>query len=838
MKISYNWLKRYLETDISIEKIEEILTSIGLEVEASESAEQVPGGLAGVFTGEVVECAKHPGADKLSITKVNVGTGELLNIVCGAPNVAAGQKVLVATVGSVLTFSNGEVLKIKRSKIRGEESMGMICAEDELGIGTSHEGIMVLPSDTPVGIDAKEYLKLESDTIFEIGLTPNRIDAASHIGVARDLNAYLKFNGIAFKFEIPEIDQFDALPKSDRLKAAELDVVAKDGAPKYFGLTLDNVKVAPSPEWLQNSLRAIGLRPINNVVDVTNFVLHETGHPLHAFDYEKIDGGKVVVRRAVEGEVFVTLDEVERKMSSDDLMICDNSKPMCIAGVFGGNNSGVTESTTSVFLESAYFNPVSIRKSSKRHNLKTDASFRFERGADADNVEYALKRAAIMLNLLCGAKVCGQIVEFNGDIPPKAQIELEYPRMEKLMGKEIGFDKIESLLKLLEFDILSSDGKGATVSVPRYRVDVTRECDVVEDILRIYGYNNIELPQRMSASLAPGSKPDMERVRSVAANLLTDNGFYETMNNSLTKSDYYSKLESFPKEKLVMLLNPLSSDLDAMRQTLLLNGLEVIAYNINRQHTDLKLYEFGNVYSFEQSAPSSNTTDAGNGDSGKLKAYKESSRLSLFVTGQGSQYWRGKRPAGNYFALKGYVEALLKRFGLDLNEYDYEPAPSDLFSEGISILTKNSNPSAAKGKEIGVMGTVRKDLAKQFDVKQPVFAAELNWDIIFKQLRKQKVLYSEMPKFPSVTRDLALLLDEGVSYAEIRKSAFATEKKLLKNVVLFDVYRGDKIPEGKKQYAVSFTLQDLNKTLTDKAVEDVMKRLLDTFAQRFGASLR
>ena len=827
MKISYNWLKRYLITEIPVSQIEEILTSIGLEVESVETTEQIPGGLAGVFTGEVVECAKHPGADKLSLTKVDVGSGELLSIVCGAPNVAAGQKVLVATVGTVLTFAGGEVLKIKRSKIRGEESMGMICAEDELGVGTSHEGIMVLDPGTPVGISAKEFLNLESDTVFEIGLTPNRIDAASHIGVARDLNAYLRFNGVGCEFEIPGVNEFDNIPKSEITKAADLEVTAKDGAPKYYGLTMDNVNVAPSPEWLQNALRAIGLRPINNVVDVTNFVLHETGHPLHAFDYDKIDGGKVVVRRAFEGEKIVTLDQAERVLSAEDLMICNAVKPMCIAGVFGGDESGVTASTTKVFLESAYFNPVSVRKSSKRHNLKTDASFRFERGADPDNVEFALKRAAILLSLLSGARVCGEIVRFDGDIPSKAVAELDFSRMERLIGKDIGAANIKILLELLDFEILSVSGEGAKVSVPRYRVDVTRECDVVEDILRIYGYNNIELPQRMSASLTPGIKPDPERIRTLAANLLVDNGFYEMMNNSLTKSDYYSKLKTYPEENLVRLINPLSSDLNAMRQTLLLNGLEVVAYNINRQHTELRLFEFGNVYTMGQLPDSPGDTL----EPDKLKAYKESSRLSLIVTGQGSPYWRGKKAAGSYFMLKGYVEALLKRFGIDINDFEFEAAPADLFEEGLSLRTKS-------GKEIGLFGTIRKSLSKQFDIKQEVFAAELRWEMILTLVKKKRVLYSELPKYPSVTRDLALLVDETVTYARLRQASFDCERKLLKNVVLFDVYRGEKIPAGKKQYALSFTLRDLGNTLTDKVVEDVMAKLLDNFEKNFGASLR
>ena len=821
MKISYNWLKRYINVNLAPEELASILTSIGLEVEAMEEAEDIPGGLAGVFVGSVMECSKHPDADKLSLTKVDAGQGELLQIVCGAPNVAAGQKVLVATVGTTLTFSNGEEVKIKRSKIRGVESMGMICAEDELGIGDSHDGILVLPDSAVVGTSAKDYLKLESDTVFEIGLTPNRIDAASHMGVARDLYAYLKYHGYEVSLNFPSESQFNQLEKSNSgVKAAEIELVAPDGAPKYYGLTLDNIKVAPSPEWLQKALRAEGVRPINNVVDITNFILHETGHPLHAFDLEKVEGGKVVVRRAANGEKFVTLDGVAREMSGEDLMICNAKSPMCLGGVFGGENSGVTESTTSIFLESAYFNPVSIRKSSKRHSLKTDASFRFERGANHEILSYALKRASILLAEIAGAKVVGEIKKACPVIIDRAVVSLDFSRMEDLIGKKIGAANILSIIGLLDYEILSSNNEYATVAVPGYRVDVTRECDVVEDVLRIYGYNNIELPERMSASLTPGIKPDPERIRELSANLLVNNGFYEMMNNSLTKGDYYQKLKSYPAENLVKILNPLSSDLNSMRQTLLLNGLEVVAYNINRQQNDLKLFEFGNVYSYIPE-----------GGDEKLKDYKESAKLSLVVTGPGYAYWRGKRAASSYFMLKGYLEALLKRFGVNLYDLDYSSAPADIFVEGMEILTKG-------GKRVAVMGTISNMLLKQFDIKQPVFAAEISWDVLLGIVRKKRVLYSELPKFPEVKRDLALLIDEKVSFSEIRATAFATEKKILKQVVLFDVYRGDKIPDGKKQYAISFTLQDLEKTLTDKYVEDVMNKLLTAFMNKFGATLR
>ncbi len=821
MKISYNWLKRYLSIDLEPTEVEKILTSIGLEVEAMEVVEDIPGGLAGVFVGEVIECIKHPDADKLSVTKVNTGTDKLLSIVCGAPNVAKGQKVLVATVGTTLTFAGGDVIKIKRSKIRGVESEGMICAEDELGIGTSHDGIVVLPESAVPGTSAKDFLKLESDTVFEIGLTPNRVDAASHIGVARDLFAYLKYHNYDVSLNLPSDEEFKSLPISEsKIKTTTIRVTSPDGAPRYLGLTMDNVTVAPSPEWLKKSLRAVGLRPINNVVDITNYILQESGHPLHAFDYEEIEGGEVVVRRAAEGEKFVTLDGVERVLSAEDLMICDSNKPMCLAGVFGGEKSGVVEKSTSIFIESAYFNPVSIRKSSKRHSLKTDASFRFERGADPEVLPYALKRAAILLSQIVGAKVVGEMAEVCREEIKRAELSLNFERMEDLIGKRIGASNILTILELMEYEVLSSTNEGAVVSVPGYRVDVTRECDVVEDVLRIYGYNNIELPERMSATLSPGIKPDPERIRELTANLLVNNGFYEMMNNSLTKGDYYTKLKSFPAENLVKIMNPLSSDLNSMRQTLLLNALEVVAYNINRQHTELKLFEFGNVYSFVNGSYSQD-----------LSAYKESAKLSLVLTGQGYPYWRGRVDAGSYFMLKGYLEAVLKRFGVELFDMEYSAAPADIFAEGLIYTTKG-------GKQLAVMGTVSNSLLKQFDIKQAVYAAEISWDVLISIVKKQRVQYSEIPRFPEVNRDLAILLDEKISFADIRKCAYSIEKRLLKDVVLFDVYKGEKIPQGKKQYAISFTLQDTEKTLTDKYVEEIMNRFLSKFGESFGATLR
>ena len=814
MKISYNWIKDYLECDLAPEAVAEALTSIGLEVDSLEEIEEIPGGLKGVIVAEVVECVEHPDSDHLHVTKLNTGEPELLQVVCGAPNVAAGQKVLLATVGTVL----GEDFKIKKSKIRGVESFGMICAEDELGIGQSHDGIMVLDPDAVVGTPAKDYLGLATDALIEIGLTANRVDAASHIGVARDLYAYLRHNNVPCSFKMPDVS---AWADSDQGEAIPMEVTAADGAPRYTGTTIRGVKVAPSPEWLQKKLLAIGLRPINNIVDITNFVLHEIGQPLHAFDAAKILGGKVVVRRAEEGEKFVTLDGVERTLSAADLMIANTEKSMCLAGVFGGEESGVTETTTDVFLESAYFNPVSIRKSSKRHGLKTDASFRYERGADPLVVEYAAKRAALLILELAGGKIEGRMQQFYPEKIEKKVVDLDYSRIENFVGKKIGADVIESILESLAYEFIEKTENGAKVAVPSYMVDVYRECDIVEEILRIYGYNNIELPQAMRMSVNAPQKPEQEQVRKTIADFLAANGFVETMNNSLTKSDYYSKLKTFPEEKCVRIMNPLSSDLNVMRQTLILNGLEVIAYNINRQITNIKTFEYGSVYSFNPEM-----------DGKTLESYEEHTCYALFMSGQPEKSWRVDPGKGNYFQLKGYLELLLKRFGCDIYSLATEAAPADLFSEGLTYLLPGS------AQPLAVMGTISPARLKQFGIKQPVFAAEINWPAFFTLIKRNKIKYTELPKFPEVRRDLALLLDESVSYADLRKSALRVGKKLLKQVGLFDVYRGDKIAEGKKQYALSFVLQDLEKTLTDNDVERVMSKLLATFQNEFGATLR
>jgi len=819
MVVSFNWLKDYLKFDLSAEEVSRIITSTGLEVEHTEVVEQIPGGLAGVIVAEVVECVEHPDSDHLHVTKLNTGEEELLQVVCGAPNVASGQKVLLATVGTELPDGDGGTFKIKRSKIRGVESLGMICAADELGIGTDHSGIMVLEPSAKVGTSAKEYLKLAEDTVFEIGLTPNRVDGASHMGVVRDIYAYCRTNGIPCEYTLPSIDSF----KEGEGEAIPVEVMDPELAPRYIGITLKNVKVAPSPEWLKAKLVAIGQRPINNVVDITNFVLNETGHPLHAFDASKIEGRKVIVRRSEEGCKFVTLDGVEHKLTSNDLVICNTREPMCIAGVFGGVDSGVTENTTEVFLEAAYFNPVSIRKTSKRHTIKTDASFRYERGIDPTATMYAAKRAALLIQELAEATVVGKIQEFYPKEFENAQIELKYARIESLIGKQIGEDTIKNILKNLDFEILSEDSLGCVVKVPAYRVDVLRECDVVEEILRIYGYNNIELPSNMKVSVNSSLHPDPEVVRQNISNFFADKGFVEIMNNSLTKSDYYAKLTSYPQDRCVRIVNPLSQDLNVMRQTLIPGALEVVARNINHQCSDMKLFEIGNCYAFDPKQDDENP-------SASLKSYHETMRLCFVITGQGFKAWRNETGSGNYFLMKGYLELLLKRFGTNLYDLQTDAAPSDIFAEGLEYKLQ--------GRRLAVAGTISSSFARSFDVKQPVFVAEIEWPVLFELVKRDKVKYSELPKYPEVKRDLALLLDESVSFADIRKCAFQTEKGILRQVNLFDVYRGPKIQSSKKQYAVSFVLRDNDKTLTDNAVEAAMNKLLKAFETKFQASLR
>lgn len=814
MKLSYNWLKDYLEFDLTPVQVADAITSIGIEVDSVEEQEEIPGGLAGVVVAEVVECVEHPDSDHLHITKVNDGSDELLTVVCGAPNVAAGQKVLFARIGTVLPGD----FKIKKSKIRGVESFGMICADDELGIGNDHSGIKVLPDDAEVGTPAKEYLHLKTEAVIEYEITANRVDAASHIGVARDLYAYLKLNNIPCKFSYPDVSDF----KEGEGKGLEIDLADPSAAPRYSGITIKNVKVGPSPEWLQRKLLSIGLRPINNIVDISNFVLFELGHPLHTFDADKVKGGKVIVRRAVEGEILKTLDEVERKLSADDVVIANADGPMCLAGVFGGFDSGVTDDTTNVFIESAYFDPGSIRKTSKRHTLQTDASFRFERGADPNMVPMALKRAALLIQELAGGQIVGKVQEEYPVKIEKKVINLDYARIEKFIGQNIGHDKIEAILESLSYEFLEKTQAGAKVAVPTYMIDVYRECDVVEEILRIYGYNNIPLPQHMKMSVNATPSPEPEAIRNGISNFLAANGFVETMNNSLTKGEYYEGLKTFPAERSVHIVNPLSSDLNVMRQTLILNGLEVVSYNINRQISSLKIFEYGSVY---QKYPDH--------DGKTLESYEEHPCFAMFITGAPEKSWQVAPKKGDFFQLKGYVELLLKRFGADFSQMRCEAAPSDIFSEGLSYKLPGGQE-----KPLLSMGVVNPALARKFGIKQPVFAAEINWNTLFDIVKRDKVAFKELPKFPEVRRDLALLLDESVSYADLQASAFKAAKKLLKQVSLFDVYRGDKIAEGKKQYAMSFVLQDIEKTLTDQDVERVMSKLLSTFQNEFGAVLR
>ena len=813
MKLSYNWLKEYIKCDLDPQQIADAMTSIGIEVDGVEQTEQIPGGLAGVVVAKVVECEPHPDSDHLHVTKVDAGTGELLNVVCGAPNVAAGQKVLFAQIGTVLPGD----FKIKKSKIRGIESLGMICAEDELGIGSSHDGIMVLPEDTVIGTPAKEYLHLATEAVIEYEITANRVDAASHWGVARDLYAWMKLNDIPCELCRPSVDAFS----EGAGEGIPVEVVDNDGAPRYTGITIKGVKVGPSPEWLQKKLLSIGSRPINNIVDISNFVLFELGQPLHTFDAAKITGGEVIVRRAAEGEAIRTLDEVDRKLSARDMVIANADGPMCIAGVFGGIDSGVTESTTDVFVESAYFDPASIRRTSKSQGLQTDASFRYERGADPEIPVYALKRAALLIQECAGGEIVGGIREVCPVAPERKRIELDYGRICTFVGQNIETATIENILGWLGYEFIGKSENGALVAAPSYMIDVYRECDVVEEILRIYGYDNIALPKHMKMSVCASPSPQPEAVRGGISNFLAANGFVEIMNNSLTKGEYYDKLSTFPADHCVRIVNPLSQDLNVLRQTLVLSGLEVVAYNINRQAGFLKTFEYGSVY--RRLPEKSGET---------LEGYEEHTCFCLMLTGTPEKSWRCDSLKSNYFQLKGYVELLLRRFGIDPYRLQTEAAPADIYSEGMVYKLPG------QGKVLATLGCINPVLAKRFGIKQAVYAAEIAWPMLFELIKRNKVAFKEMPKFPEVRRDFALLLDEGVSYSDLRTAAFKAAGKLLKQVGLFDVYRGDKIPAGKKQYALSFVIQDPDKTLTDQDTERVMDRLLKAFQNQFGATLR
>lgn len=820
MNISYNWLRRYLDTDLSAERIAEILTELGLEVEEFEKIETIKGGLSGVVVGEVLTCEEHPDSDHLHITTVDVGAEAPLQIVCGAANCRKGLKVMCATVGSVLyPIDSDEEFKIKRSKIRGVESLGMLCAEDELGIGRNHDGIMELPAEAVVGTPAKEYLHIADDYLIGIGLTPNRVDAASHIGVARDLAAYLRSRGENVEVKLPSVEDFKV---DDTSRTIAVEVINHEAAPRYAGITVSGCKIAPSPEWMQNELRAAGINPKNNLVDITNYVLFELGQPLHAFDADKIEGGKVIVRSAAEGEKFVTLDGVERTLTANDLMICSAERPMCIAGVYGGLDSGISDQTVNVFIESAYFHPVWVRKTAKRFGLNTDASFRFERGIDPNIQVYALKRAAMLMQELAGGRITSEIIDINPTPASHFEFDFSMERARKLIGKELSEETFLSILASLDVEIRGREGEVLHVAVPPYRVDVQREADLIEDVLRVYGYNNIEISDHVNSTLSYAPKPDKSRMVNIASDFLTSNGYTEIMSNSLSKVSYYEGSETYPAERCVKIMNPLSQDLNVMRQTLLFNALEAVELNVNRRNANLRMYECGNCYAY-------NTEKAD--DENTLAKYEETYRLGIAITGLASQLsWNSKAEGASFFTLRGIVERLLKRFCIDIYALQTEALQSELYADAV-ILRQGP-------KEVLRMGVVAPSLRKKFDIKQDVFFAEIDFDQLIKMTKKAKIQFKELSKFPEVKRDLALLVDKSVSFAQLRGIAFATEKKLLKSVSLFDVYEGDKLPEGKKSYALSFILEDKNQTLTDKQIERTMANLQTQLEQKAGAEVR
>lgn len=808
MKISYNWLKQYINVELPVEKVSEILTDTGLEVEGVEKYQSVKGGLEGVVVGEVLTCEQHPNADRLKITTVDIGEDEPVQIVCGAQNVKAGIKVPVATIGTVL-YDGDKGFKIKKGKIRGEESYGMICAEDELGLGDSHDGILVMDDNAKVGSPVANYYDIENDTVIEIGLTPNRTDGMSHYGVARDLRAALLHQGENHDMILPSVDNFKV---HNTNLPIEVEVKDTEACPRYAGLTISGIEVKESPTWLQNRLKAIGLGTINNVVDVTNYVLHEIGHPLHAFDADKIKGNKIVVQQVKQDTKFVTLDETERKLDAADLMICNAEEGMCIAGVFGGLSSGVSKNTKNIFIESAYFNPVSIRKTAKRHGLNTDASFRYERGIDPNMTIYALKRAALLIQEIAGGEVSSEIVDQYPNPIHNFKVELSFENMKRLIGESIEKEVVKSILASLDIEVTKETEEGLSLSVPPYRADVKREADVIEEVLRIYGYNNIGFPTKLNTSLFHHDKLSNSYMQNLVSDLLSANGFNEIMSNSLTKAEYADWTEDFKAEENVAMLNPLSQDLAVMRQTLLYGGLEAISYNNKRQMQDLKFYEFGKSYK---------KTEEG---------YHESRELMLFVTGNKlAETWEAKPQKMDFYWLKGMAEMILTRLGI-ASGIKYDPTQKGFYADGLT---------AKLGKNVIVeLGIVKKSILKKMDIKQEVFVAQFNWDTILRFVQKKKVSYTDIPKFPMVRRDLALLLDKGVQFSAIHDLAYKAERKILKDVNLFDVYEGDKLPEGKKSYAVSFTLQDPSKTLTDNYVDKVMSKLQETFEKELGATLR
>ncbi len=820
MKISYNWLKQYINIDLPAQIVSEALTSVGLEVEDFTSFETIKGSLKGIVTGKVITCAKHPNADKLSLTTVDVGQPELLSIVCGAPNVAAGQKVLVATIGTLI-YSGNESFEIKKSKIRGEVSEGMICAEDELGLGTSHDGIMVLPESTEIGLPASHYFPVEEDVIFEIGLTPNRSDAASHIGVARDLVAVLNFRAgkTVYRLIKPSVDDFKI--DNNNLNIV-IEVVDHQACPRYSGIMLDNIKVAPSPEWLKNRLLSIGIRPINNIVDITNYILFETGQPLHAFDAKEIKGNKIIVKKLPANTPFVTLDETERKLGAYDLMICNEKEGMCIAGVFGGLYSGVGEQTTSIFLESACFEPKTIRRTSKSHTLQTDASFRFERGTDPNITVYALKRAANLIKEISGGTISSELKDIYSKPVQTAIVDLTSAYLNKIAGQSIPFEQAKSILLDLEIKVLHFDAEKMKLEIPSCKVDVYRPADVVEEILRVYGYDNILIPEKLNASVNVSAGIDTDKMQHLASDMLSAKGFYEIMNNSLTKSAYAENHPFFDASKNVVMLNPLSKELDVMRQSLLFGGLETISYNQNRKNFDLKLYEFGKIYSYQAAKISAENM---------LAPYNESVSLDLFLTGnRNEEIWNDTPNPVDFYDLKHIFESVILRLNIDRKKVSIHEVSDTIFELALSYKLGET--------EIGKIGKLTQQTLKQFDVKKPVFYGTIHWNTLLALIPERPIKYFSVPKYPAVRRDLALVLDKNIRFDELKTLAFATEKQYLQNLSIFDVYEGDKIAQNKKSYALSFILLDKEKTLTDQVIEKTMSRLQQAFEKQFGAVLR
>ena len=822
MNISYKWLKQYVNLPLSAHEVADALTSIGLETGSVEEVESIRGGLKGIVIGKVLTCVEHPNSDHLHITTVDLGDGQATQIVCGAPNVAAGQTVVVATVGCTL-YDGDKEFNIKKSKIRGVESSGMICAEDEIGIGTSHDGIMVLPEGAAApGTPAAEYFGIESDYVLEVDLTPNRIDAASHYGVARDLAAWMTRHGYTPDLHRPGVDDFKVEKPEGGIP---VEVRNSEACIRYCGVTIEGVKVAESPDWLKNRLLTIGLRPINNIVDITNYLLHATGQPLHCFDTTKIKGGKVVVDTAHAGYKFVTLDGVERTLTDADLMICNADEPMCIAGVFGGLDSGVTESATSVFLESACFHPTWVRKTARRQGLNTDASFRFERGVDPNGCMYVLKLAALMVKELAGGTVTGPMTDYYPTVVEPVKVELTYDYINGLIGKAIEPDTVVKILESLEMAVIDRTDTGLTVAVPTYRVDVTRPCDVVEDLLRIYGYNNVEISTTLHSSLSFKSREDEDNtLRNLVSEQMTARGFNEILNNSLTAEAYYTELKQYPADHCVKLLNPLSNDLNVMRQTLLFGGLESIAHNVNRKAPDLMMYEFGNVYFFNPAAESTAERP--------LTPYSESARLAVWMTGSMSaSNWARPALEATFFDLKAVVANIFSRLGISAQSLKFTRGESDIYSASLDIATRS-------GKHLGSMGIVSTSLLRRMDIKVPVVFAELHWHELVTLALKHTVSFTALPKTMPVKRDLALLVDNAVTFEQIQTIVAESERKLLRDVVLFDVYEGKNLPAGKKSYAISMTLQDYEKTLNDKAIDAVMNKIIKNLTTRLGAELR